>query len=828
MKCCKCGCEIGDAFFCTSCFTFNRIDLTDLTGREKVLMQRYVVFSELRCTKRRSVMLAYDLAEKSVVVVKRLRGAVEDPLLLENCLDIWAGVGGERLVPLVEWRRDGTDFIVVTRFVTGAPLDRVIEPPVEPATALYICAEVSEALETLHKAGLVYVDLKPSNIVVTPRGGILLVDPETVVKEGERAYGWTVEWSAPEAREEPHRVDHRADVYCLGALACWLLTAMVPSTPMTEKWKAIIRSRYGRKTLDTLSETLSSDVGGRPHRAATVVKNLCLCLDIGIPEKPPEDFIRNAFRSSSNFLAHLNKNICSEPPDVAPEIPMAVEDIAADIPVAKQVKRLFFEWIDQFAPHFPLISGITVTRTTRLTFYFVEVSLLLEERLAWEENRKIRDSDLCGGRSHVSLNGLDLTDKELAELREPGRNTSVELPNSCYTVTCNGCGGRGFVSCSACAGKGVLQCRHCNGTGKCPTCHGKGVLHCESCAATGRCPRCGGHGSLKCENCHSTGRRNDFRCYYCNGTGSRVCPECHGSRHCSRCGGTGRKICRSCKGTGTCSHCFGRGTVVCDRCGGTGKLICQTCDGKGRLARVIRLTFSFKRDNKTWCLPPEDLPEMWYRHAPKRELYHHLVEHEPSMDKVRQTFRQSLNRIPLSLRDRAIHLLDRWFRDVDTWRRETPPHLHRRACLVAKAFLKIRTAQIYRLTYTCDRADYHCYICGERVFAHNSPFLVKAKAQIRAASTLFSDGKLEQALEAVEEALKVIHTIQTSGHGAEEESQALRLKEQICSAIAARKVSFLLKSCWQAIFSDRLGEAEKSLAEAKPLAIQAGKPEHIM
>ncbi len=96
-----------------------------------------------------------------------------------------------------------------------------------------IVRQLCDALTYIHERGLVHRDLKPSNVLLTPTLDVLLSDFGIVLDEGGdrityqgRLVG-TIAWMAPEIiAEEP--VDHRADLYGVGAILYALLTLRRP------------------------------------------------------------------------------------------------------------------------------------------------------------------------------------------------------------------------------------------------------------------------------------------------------------------------------------------------------------------------------------------------------------------------------------------------------------------------------------------------------------------------------------------------------------------------------------------------------------------------
>ena len=136
---------------------------------------------------------------------------------------------------------EGTDFLVM-EYVPGRTLREVVSAgPVAVADALEWIAQIAEALALAHAAGIVHRDLKPGNLILTDRGLIKVLDFglakltrfgddqatfDGAVTQAGALLG-TVDYMSPEqARGET--VDHRTDIFSLGAVAYELLAGVRP------------------------------------------------------------------------------------------------------------------------------------------------------------------------------------------------------------------------------------------------------------------------------------------------------------------------------------------------------------------------------------------------------------------------------------------------------------------------------------------------------------------------------------------------------------------------------------------------------------------------
>jgi len=107
--------------------------------------------------------------------------------------------------------------------------------PLEPAATIPVMIQVCRALAYLHARGVIHGDLKPQNILMTGDAGdgephVKIVDfglAHEIRSSEDRARYYTPGYTAPEARH-PHPIDHRTDLYSLGAMWFALLVGKPP------------------------------------------------------------------------------------------------------------------------------------------------------------------------------------------------------------------------------------------------------------------------------------------------------------------------------------------------------------------------------------------------------------------------------------------------------------------------------------------------------------------------------------------------------------------------------------------------------------------------
>jgi serine/threonine-protein kinase len=146
-----------------------------------------------------------------------------------------AAIDHPNVIPVYAAGEEDGHLYLVMRYVPGTDLQALLrrEGRLAPARAASVVAQVADALDAAHAAGLVHRDVKPANVLIADEHVYLSDFGITRVQSAETRItdsgGWigTVDFMAPEhLRGEP--TDARADVYGLG---CVLYTALTGTPP---------------------------------------------------------------------------------------------------------------------------------------------------------------------------------------------------------------------------------------------------------------------------------------------------------------------------------------------------------------------------------------------------------------------------------------------------------------------------------------------------------------------------------------------------------------------------------------------------------------------
>ncbi|POX52766.1 serine/threonine protein kinase [Streptomyces sp. Ru71] len=135
---------------------------------------------------------------------------------------------------LIDASLDSTPLWLATEYVAGPTLARAVAEhgPVPAGSALRLLAALAEALASVHAYGVTHRDLKPHNVILSPRGP-LLIDfgiargaADTALTRTGLTPG-TPGYTAPEVLTR-EQVGPEADVFALGATVAHAVTGRAP------------------------------------------------------------------------------------------------------------------------------------------------------------------------------------------------------------------------------------------------------------------------------------------------------------------------------------------------------------------------------------------------------------------------------------------------------------------------------------------------------------------------------------------------------------------------------------------------------------------------
>ena len=189
-----------------------------------------------------TVYLAKQLSLDRMVAIKVLpRQYTDNPQFVERFYAegrAAAMLNYPNIVGALDVGRAGDYHYFVMEYVQGRTVhdDLTQHKRYSETEALDIVIQVTRALDHAHQAGLIHRDVKPKNIIITPKGVVKLADMglarslsdrEAAEAEQGKAFG-TPHYISPEQIRGERNIDFRADIYGLGATFYHMVTGQVP------------------------------------------------------------------------------------------------------------------------------------------------------------------------------------------------------------------------------------------------------------------------------------------------------------------------------------------------------------------------------------------------------------------------------------------------------------------------------------------------------------------------------------------------------------------------------------------------------------------------
>jgi tetratricopeptide (TPR) repeat protein/tRNA A-37 threonylcarbamoyl transferase component Bud32 len=185
--------------------------------------------------------------EKRVALKTLLANSARDPAVVERFRQearAASKIGNPFICDVTDFGElpDGQVFYVM-EYIDGPSLRRVLEvdKSLDLQRAIPILRQVCKALGAAHEKGIIHLDVKPDNIMLTTNGrrgsmvkvvdfgiaGLASAEPPPEGADPEARIVGTPDYLSPE-RIRRKAYDHRSDIYSLGAMAYEMLTGTCP------------------------------------------------------------------------------------------------------------------------------------------------------------------------------------------------------------------------------------------------------------------------------------------------------------------------------------------------------------------------------------------------------------------------------------------------------------------------------------------------------------------------------------------------------------------------------------------------------------------------
>lgn len=255
----------------------------------EILAGTYQILKEIGKGGAGVIYLAYHLNLQKYVVVKKMKENVADVLNIRGEADILKSLHHSYLPQVYDFLQVGTEIYTVMEYIEGRDLQYYIECGYRPDEQTLICwlTQLSEVLAYLHKHGILHLDIKPANIMVTTEGNLCLIDFNVSLDSQKNdLVGISMQYASPEQYQKWQEVclgvngkgitlDARTDIYSLGASFYCLMTGYLPS--VTREGMVPITAftlPYTTDFIAIVDKMLASDRQQRYQSASKILKAL--------------------------------------------------------------------------------------------------------------------------------------------------------------------------------------------------------------------------------------------------------------------------------------------------------------------------------------------------------------------------------------------------------------------------------------------------------------------------------------------------------------------------------------------------------------------------
>ncbi|HUR81915.1 MAG TPA: sigma 54-interacting transcriptional regulator [Thermoanaerobaculia bacterium] len=255
---------------------------------EIALPPRYQLLGTLKQTQETCVYRVFDVADARDEAIKILCHEVTDPqqiLRFKTEFHTLASLNHASVIKVFDFGvlQDRYPFFTM-EFFAGRRITEFFDGQNWPA--LYdVILQIASGLHHIHRLGIVHLDLKPSNILVSEDGVAKIMDFGLAIESRtvlDRRIRGTLQYMAPEVLKQD-RVDSRADLYALGMTLYETVTGALPG--------------YGLAPIDVIRMHLDEEIR-KPSSINPRIPEALESIILKLLEKDP----RHRFASAAALL----------------------------------------------------------------------------------------------------------------------------------------------------------------------------------------------------------------------------------------------------------------------------------------------------------------------------------------------------------------------------------------------------------------------------------------------------------------------------------------------------------------------------------------------
>lgn len=407
-----------------------------------------------------------------------------------------AHVQHAHIVPVLDAGHDERyGYYLVTPPLAAEPLAAMLEQGrLEAPIALRIFVAIAQALDELHRRGVVHRDVQPQTILAQADGSAYLTgfslasSPDGPDLSSLDEADYLTPYAAPEQTFENGAPEPALDLYALGAVLYHMLSGSVPPGPGSEP-PALAASDASLAGVD---KVLRRMMAPQPQLRYSTAGQAAAAL---------RSALRDTLEPAARLQGGTDAQWLENPLEIVLRDKLDADWLtrttkrAEELHGGEGVRRLLDAWAgDSPVRRRQLGQSIALEQVVSYNLYFYDLKVLYETR----SSGQIRERPISGSRVSSRSAAPDRWDVDVAVPDQPFAAVEaldVEIPHSERTVTCPRCQGETHIACPRCQGRGTLDVKR---TVKTPS-----GSHSE--VQTVDCPECNGQAQLVCDRCDGQG-----------------------------------------------------------------------------------------------------------------------------------------------------------------------------------------------------------------------------------------------------------------------------------------------------------------------------------
>jgi serine/threonine protein kinase len=210
----------------------------------KILDPNYLFIKELGNGGNGIVYLARHLKQNKYVAIKVLNlDAVPNESTRHEIIYNFkreaiaiSSLSHKNIVNVYDFGQENNNHFIIMEFIEGISLSKIIKLHALPfEMALRLTLQICDALNYIHRNGVIHRDIKPENIILTGKGVTKLIDfscakffDDTFTENNSCKLTGTIPYMSTEQLQNSDNVDERADIYSLAVSLYEMLTGQLP------------------------------------------------------------------------------------------------------------------------------------------------------------------------------------------------------------------------------------------------------------------------------------------------------------------------------------------------------------------------------------------------------------------------------------------------------------------------------------------------------------------------------------------------------------------------------------------------------------------------